>query len=377
MSSVLITGVNGFIGSHVARRFQKDGHQVRGLVRKTSDLSFLKGLDVQLHVGDITLRETLRKPLSGVDVVVHNAGLASDWGPYRKFYEINVEGTRNVAEIAAGQGVKRFVQISSAVLHGFGNPGKMDETSPLADSIFPYCRTKKIAEEWLFASVKETTMEVVAIRPGNVFGPRDHTFMEKYLDALVKGRVGYVGGGRSPTCPIYVENLAEAICLAAFAPAARGEAFLVTEDLDLDWRTFTEKFADELGLGRPTLSVPFWLGYSLAYLLEGFYRIFSLQGEPLLTRYRICNAGKAYHFSVEKAKRLLKYAPVVPFEEAVRRTVTWYVGRGAKLTSRRGPEAPPPRPPLQQRRQQENRSQQTADLPGGRGDAEADDGPVG
>lgn len=340
MSRVLITGVNGFIGSHVAQRFQKDGHQVRGLVRKTSDLSFLKGVDVELHVGDITRRETLRKPLSGVDIVVHNAGFASDWGPYREFYEINVEGTRNVAEIAAGQGVKRFIQISSAVLHGFGNPEKMDETSPLADSIFPYCRTKKIAEEWLFAYAKESTMEVAAIRPGNVFGTRDHTFIEKYLDALVKGRVGYVGGGKSPTCPIYVENLAEAIYLAAFAPAARGEAFLITEDRELDWRAFTEIFADELGLKRPTLSVPFWLGYSLAYLLEEFYEIFALKAEPLLTRYRICNAGKAYHFSAEKAKRLLKYAPVVPFEEAVRRTVTWYSGRAAKTN-----EPPQPRGP--------------------------------
>lgn len=340
MSSVLITGVNGFIGSHVAQRFQRDGHEVRGLVRKTSDLSFLKGLEVQLHVGDITRRETLREPLSGVDIVVHNAGFASDWGPYRKFHEINVEGTQNVAEIAAGQGVKRFVHISSAVLHGFGNPGKMDESSPLADSLFPYCRTKRIAEEWLFAYAKGSAMEVAAIRPGNVFGTRDHTFIEKYLDALVQGRAGYVGGGRSPTCPVYVENLAEAIYLAAFEPAARGEAFLITEDLEIDWRAFTELFADELGLRRPALSVPYWLGYPLAYLLERIHEIFALQAEPLLTRYRICNAGKAYHFSVEKAKRLLKYAPVVPFEEAVRRTVAWYVGREAKTN-----EPPQPRGP--------------------------------
>lgn len=330
MSRILITGVNGFIGSHIAQRFLEAGHEVGGLVRTGSDLSFMKGLDVKLFFGDITARETLWAPLKEVEIVVHNAGLASDWGPYGKFYAVNVEGTRNVAEIAAAQGVRRFVLISSAVVHGFDNPEKMDETSPLVDSRFPYCRTKKIAEEWLFAFAGETTMEVAVIRPGNVFGTRDHTFIEKYLDAMVQGRAGYVGGGRSLTCPTYVENLVEAIYLAAFAAAAVGEAFLITEDLEMDWRTFTEKFADEMGLQRPTLSAPFWLGYALSCLLEQFYKTFALKNEPFLTRYRICNAGKNYHFSTEKAKRLLKYRPVVPCDEAVRRTVRWYLGREGK-----------------------------------------------
>ncbi len=330
MSIVLITGVNGFIGSHVAQRFLKDGHQVRGLVRRSSDLSFLNGLAVELFFGDILERETLREPLSGAEIVVHNAGLASDWGPYKKFFQVNVEGTRNVAEIAAGLGVQRFVLISSAVVHGFNNPGRMDETAPLVDSIFPYCQKKKIAEEWLFAFAKETPMKATAIRPGNVFGARDHTFMEKYLDALSKGQAGYVGGGRSLTCPIAVENLVEAIYLAAFAPAAAGEAFLIMEDFEVDWRTFTEKFADALGLKRPTFSAPFWLGYAAAFLLETCYRIFALKNAPLLTRYRVCNAGRPYHFSVEKAKKLLKYLPVVQFDEAVRRTVEWYVHREVK-----------------------------------------------
>ena len=116
-------------------------------------------------------------------------------------------------------------------------------------------------------------LEATAIRPGNVFGPRDHTFIDKYAQALDQGKGGYIGGGRSWTCPAYVENLADAIALACFEPAAAGEAFLATDGLDIDWRTFTEKLADELGVERPRLSVPFWLGYPLAAVMEGAYKV--------------------------------------------------------------------------------------------------------
>ena len=79
MQKVLITGVNGFIGSHIAERMIKNGMQVYGLVRITSDLSLLEGLSISLRYGDITDAESVQKAVSGMDIVIHNAGLASDW----------------------------------------------------------------------------------------------------------------------------------------------------------------------------------------------------------------------------------------------------------------------------------------------------------
>jgi nucleoside-diphosphate-sugar epimerase len=190
----------------------------------------------------------------------------------------------------------------------------------MPETPFAYCESKKQAEREVFAS----GLEVTAIRPGNVFGPRDHTFIDKYAQALEQGKGGYVGGGRSWTCPAYVENLADAIALACFEPGAAGEAFLVTDGLDIDWRTFTEKLADELGVKRPGLSIPFWLAYPLAAVMEGAYRVVGAANSPLLTRYRVCNGGRDYHFSIAKARRVLKYEPKVGLEEALRRTVRWY-----------------------------------------------------
>lgn len=327
MNTILITGVNGFIGSNIAERLINAGHRVRGLVRKTSDLKFIKGLNIELFYGDVTDKNSLIKPMKGVDIVIHVAGLASDWGAYEKFYNINVKGTQNIAESASANNIKRFVHISTTALHGFKNFKYIDESFPMAETIFPYCETKKIAEQWLFDFAKTVDMEITAIRPGNVFGPKDHTFIEKYLDALEKGKAAYVDRGKRWTCPAYIENLVDGIMKACFEPSANGQAFFITDGLEINWKTFTEKFADQLGVKRPSLSVPYRLGYGLAFLMEILYKLFRISSPPLLTRYRISNGGRDYHFSIDKAKRLLKYEPKVKFDEAVKRTVDWYQKR--------------------------------------------------
>src|SRR3989339_8810 len=327
MSKVFITGVNGFIGSHLAEKFINAGHEVSGLVRKTSNLKFIKDFKIELFYGDITNRDSLRESLKGIDVVVHNAAFASDWGSYEEFYKINVTGTQNVAEIASENNVRRFVHISTVAIHGFKNPNRMDETAPTAKSIFPYCETKRIADEWLFEYAKTTKMEITSIKPGNVFGTRDHTFIEKYLEALKDGKGGFVDGGRHVTCPTYVGNLADAVVLAAFHPDAIGEAFNITDDVDINWKDFTNMFADELGVKRPKMSIPFPIGYTIAFLMEMFYLLFRIKNAPLLTRHRISTGGSDYHFSIEKARKILGFEPKIKLDEAVRRSVEWYKNR--------------------------------------------------
>lgn len=320
----LVSGVNGFIGSYFAERLLKAGHRVHGLVRKTSDLKLIKGLEIKLFYGDVTDRNSLDIAMKNVDIVVHVAGLASDWGAYDKFFTVNVSGTQNIAKSANANNVKRFVYISTAAVLGFRGFRNIDESFPLPKTIFPYCETKKISEQWLFNFAKTATMEIAVIRPGNVFGPKDHTFIKKYLDALISGKIGYINGGKHWTCPIYIDNLVDGIFNACFEASANGEAFFLTDGLEIDWKTFTNKFADELGIPRPRLSIPYWLAYSVAFLMEKIYKLLRISNHPLLTRYRISNGGRDYHFSIEKAKRLLNFNPAINFNEAVIRTVAWY-----------------------------------------------------
>lgn len=324
MSRILISGINGFIGSNLAEALLQKGHDVSGIVRENADLSFIKDLKLKLFRGDITNKASLRIPMNHTDIVIHVAGLASDWGSYKQFHQTNVEGTQNMAQAASVSDVKRFVYISTVAVHGFQNQRFVDENFPMPKTIFPYNETKKKAEKWLFEFARSTQMEVTAIRPGNVFGPNDHTFIEKYLDALGQGKGGYVDGGRHWTCPTYIENLTDGIIKACFASGAVGEAFIITDGLEITWKEFTKKLCSQLNIHPPRLSIPFTAGYALAGLMETAYRLFKISSPPLLTRYRISNGGREYHFSIEKAKKLLNYKPIIPLDEALLRTANWY-----------------------------------------------------
>lgn len=324
MAKILVTGVNGFIGSHLAERLLREGHEVHGLVRNTSILDFIKDMDVRLHYGDITLPESLREAVSGCDIVIHNAGLASDWGSMDLFLKINFEGTKNISQAALDAGVKRIVYMSSTAIHGFGSQEAMNENSPVATSIFPYSKSKWMAEKWLMDFSAQSVLEATSIRPGNVFGTRDHTFIEKYLDVIVKGRAGFINQGKHKTCPTYVENLSHAVSLASFHKDACGESFIITDGLDITWRTFTEMLAEAVGAPNPHLSIPFRVGYSLAYILELIYKTAGSNNAPLFTRYRMSNGGRDYFFSIAKAERVLGYKPEIKLEEAISRTINWY-----------------------------------------------------
>ncbi|MBM4063363.1 MAG: NAD-dependent epimerase/dehydratase family protein [Planctomycetes bacterium] len=321
--TVLVTGANGFIGSHAAAAFAAAGYRVRGLVRRNSDRSFLAGLAVEPCHGDLADRASLAAALPGVDLVVHVAGFASDWGPWQRFHTINVRGTQHLAECALAAGVRRFVHVSSASLHGFAGRRHMTEQSPMPVSRYPYVESKRQAELWLWQYAATSGLPVVAVRPGNVWGPRDHTFLQKYVAAIRKGQGGYIGGGRAWTCPVYVENLTALLLRVAEHPAAVGEAFLATDGLDIDWRTFTEKLCEAGGLPKPRLSLPYWLGMAVATLLEGAFKLVRSKRAPLLTRYRIQNGGRDYHFSMQKARERLGFVPPVSLDEGMRRTAAW------------------------------------------------------
>ncbi len=324
MERAFITGVNGFIGSNLAKKLIDNGIKISGLVRKSSDLSFIKDLDITLHHGDITELHSLNKGwLENIDTVFHVAGLAADWGPYDKFHKINVEGTRNIATLASEAGVKRFVYISTVAFHGFGRTN-IKEDDPVAPKLIPYAKTKWLAEQWLWQFAKDTKMEITAIRPGNVFGPNDRTFMLKYLEAMEQGKFAQINHGKAKTCPTFIYNLTDAIILAATHPKAPNEAFIVTDGLDITWNTFNNLLAKEMGIKLKNTSLPYSVAMAAAKLYFGIHSALGLKTEPFLTPYRINNGGKDYHFSIEKIKTMLGFKPAYDIETAVKLTVEWY-----------------------------------------------------
>lgn len=323
MEKILVTGANGFIGSNLVKRLTDNGNIVSALVRKTSDLSFLNETSAELVFGDITDIQSIDHAMKGVDKVYHVAGLAADWGPYKKFENINYQGTINVAESANRHGVKKLVYISTVAFHGFGKVN-MNEESPPAKDLIPYAKTKYLAEMWLWEFSKTSSMKITVVRPGNVYGINDRTFMLKYLDAMISGKFAQIGRGKSKTCPVYIENLIDIITLAGDSPSADGEAFIATDGLDIDWNSFNSKLARAAGVKMPSTSIAYWLAYPLSLVYYNLHSLLGIKREPLLTPYRVNNGGRNYHFSIKKLEGFFGYEPAIGLEQALKETVEWY-----------------------------------------------------
>ncbi|MDA3793165.1 MAG: NAD-dependent epimerase/dehydratase family protein [Elusimicrobia bacterium] len=161
--NILITGSNGFIGSHLTEKLLEQDHEVFCMVRKSSDTSYLKGLNVNYVYSDLTSPETLPEAVEGIDEIYHLGGTVRVVNK-KQYYEINSKGTGNLIEAVKKYNpeLKKFVYLSSQAAAGPGGKG------PVSD----YGKSKKLAEK----KVREIKRYAI-LRPVAVYGPRDRDFL--------------------------------------------------------------------------------------------------------------------------------------------------------------------------------------------------------
>ena len=333
---VLVTGGNGFIGSALVKQLLADGWAVRCLAHRSWDRLQRMGGQVEVVKGSVTRPDSLPAALKGVTLVFHLAALVSDWGPSRIFFDVNAQGTRNLLDAAQTAGVQRFVHMSSLAVHRFTGFEDADETVPADQERYAYGASKAEAERQVWQVHGMGHMACTVIRPGLVIlGPEDMTTFMHMARLLQKGRWFHVNGGRPLLCYSYVENLVRGMVLAGTREEGAGECLLITDDIKLCWRELIDALLRAFNQPDRSLSVPGRVALLAGWTLQNLWRLVRAKHPPAVTRYRSALVRKDCHFSCEKAKRLLGYAPQVGFEEGLRRTVQWY------RDFQRSREAPP------------------------------------
>jgi len=322
---VLVTGSNGFIGSHLAEVLARRGDDVVCLVRKTSRTDSLAGAKVGFAVGDVRDLESLRPAVRGMDRIFHLAGVinASSWAAY---HEANTVGTQNLigACLEENPGLEKFVFVSSISALGPSPPGKaLDETAecrPVSD----YGRSKRLAEQAVLEAAGR--LPVTILRPANILGPRQSELFES-IKLLSRGIKPLVGRVESRTSVAAVEDLVRAIVLAADDPRSRGQIYLVTDGCSYSWRELTDAVAFALGPRRRYLKIPFPVQYAVAAGSELGARL--KRTTPRLTRSNVTAPRKFdWVYDGSKIGRELGFVPEHDMADAVRRTVEWYRTRG-------------------------------------------------
>jgi dihydroflavonol-4-reductase len=321
----LVTGANGFVGSHLVEGLLRNGYQVRCLVRKTSNLKWLSGLNVEYVYGDIADKDSLTGAVQGVDVVFHCAGLTKARSR-EEYFKANAEGTRNLVSVCLENNpdVKRFVYVSSQAAVGPGADEKpLDETAPCRPITY-YGESKLEGEKIVLENLSR--LPVTIVRPPAVYGPRDTDVLGFFKAANYGFRISF-GFGQSFLSLVYVKDLVDGIILAAENPQSVGQTYFIADDTVYSWKEAFEIIARVLDKRTIPLRIPRSFVFFVAFITQSFCALFG--------KAAVLNVQKAreitrryWGLDVFKAKAQLGFSPAHDLVNGAEETVKWYKEMG-------------------------------------------------
>jgi len=322
LGKVLVTGASGFIGKALTARLQKDGHDVRALVRDRKKISAMNGSVLDVIEGDITDPTSVDRAASGIETVFHIAGAFREPGlSDQQYTDVNVEGTRNVLDAALRHGARRVVHCSTSGIHGSisGPPGN-EEHRLVLDEV--YERTKAEGEIAAIRFGEEHDLEVTALRPTQVYGPGDTRLLK--LFKMVNSKVTlWFGPGTARYHLLYIEDLVDAFVLAAGKEAATGQSFLIGGPQLPSLNELMKAAATAMGKEKMrVVRLPVGPFMLLGSVCEQV--CVPLGISPPIYRRRMEFFVKDKAHDISKARDLLGYSPQVSMDEGLERTVQWY-----------------------------------------------------
>lgn len=310
-----VTGATGFIGSHLVDSLLKKGFEVICLVRESSSLRYLEGLNVKLVHGDCCKADLFCEAVKDCDYIFHIAGLTKTKNK-DDFYYANVVGTENLLKVVlkVGNNIKRFFYLSSlaAVGPSYNGIPLTEDCEPKPVSV--YGKSKYEGERLVYNC--RDKIPITIIRPPAVYGPKDKDML-MFFRMVKKGAVPY--WGKSFYSFIYVEDLVNGIIQSSLSKAAEGEIFFISDGGIYSSDDIVKAVSDAvqkkpLKLPVPDFIMPFF--GTLSEKLKNVNIINSDKINELKYKNWVCDSGKI--------KRVINFAPQVMMHEGVKWTADWY-----------------------------------------------------
>jgi nucleoside-diphosphate-sugar epimerase len=311
MSNLLITGANGFIGrALISKLALQTNYFIRASVRKKT-IQFPRQIEVFENMeasGNTNWTDALR----GVDIVIHLLARvhvmdeeAAD--PLLEFRNINVNATIALAKLAAKQGIKRFIFLSTVKVNGESTSNKPFSEFDLPHPQDAYAISKWEAEEALKKISKDTGMELVIIRSPLVYGPNVKANFLKMMQFIKRGIPLPLGAIQNKRSLISIDNLVDFITTAISHPKAAHQTFLISDDEDISTTDLLRRIGKHIG--KPVRLIPLH-----PKILSFLFKILGRQdfGDRLLGSLEV---------DITKAKKLLAWSPPKTLDEGLRATV--------------------------------------------------------
>ncbi|MHB8970633.1 MAG: NAD-dependent epimerase/dehydratase family protein [Pirellulaceae bacterium] len=337
-AKALVTGAGGFLGLYIVEQLIARGDHVRGFARQS--YGALAALGVESVQGDIRDVRAVRSAVAGMDVVFHTAAVADIWGPWERFYSINVQGTLNILQACQAEGVRKLVFTSSpsVTFDGTDQCG-VDETAPYPQRwLCHYPHTKALAEQAVLAANGCHRTLTCALRPHLIWGPRDGHLVPRLIDRARRGRLRQVGDGKNLVDMIYVENAAQAHLQAADALEAHsplaGRAYFISQGEPVGCWDWINSILALAGLPPVRRRISAAAARRVGGALEAVFQLLGIEREPIMTRFLAAQLATSHYFAIDRARCDFGYQPTVSTEEGMRRLGLWLTEQG--LIARRG-----------------------------------------
>lgn len=318
---ILVTGSDGFLGCNVVRELLKRKQDVIAFVFKHSNTSTLNGLDVKKYLGDLLNYDDILNASVGCDIIIHTAADTSIW-PKRseRIRDINILGTKNAADAALVNGIKKFIFVGTANSFGFGtkeNPGNESKSFNAGKYGLDYIDSKKDAQNLILNYVKTKNLPATIVNPTFMFGPYDSKpGPGQMLIAVNQGIVpGYTKGGRNFAA---VKDVAFATC-NAIEKGKIGECYICGNQ-NMHYKEILTLMADTLNVKAPKLGLPKFATYVYGYVSEFIYLISKKPPKVSIAAAKISN--DTHFFDSTKARNELGL-PQTPVKEALIEEISW------------------------------------------------------
>lgn len=322
-TKVMVTGATGFTGKVLVRKLLKQGLIINAIARKTSNIAPFEGEPITWFRGEVYDKDTVQAAMKDVEYVFHVAAAfreaKSTEQDYRNVHLVSTQ--RIVEEALKNPGFKRLVHVSTMGVHGHipNPPGNEDSPFSPGDG---YQKTKVEAENWLREFTKTQKFPYTIIRPCAIYGPGEPRLLK--LFKMAAGKVfPILGKGKCWYHLVHVEDLTNAIILAATEEKALGEAFIIGATEPIRLEDMASIMAKEYKTELRVLRLPIGPFFLMGDICEALCKPFKI--EPPIYRRRVAFYSKDRNFSTKKMQDVLGYTPLWSNEDGIIESARWYL----------------------------------------------------
>ena len=317
----VVTGANGFVGSHLVDLLLEKNYTVRCITRKSSSLKWLEGKNVEIYDCGLLDKENLRKVFTGADYIYHVAGVVKSKTP-EGYFQGNVDTTKTLLDVSLEfkTNIKKFLIVSSQTAVGPSLNGQAVDETTKCNPITTYGKSK-LAEEQLAISYMDK-LPITICRAPAIYGERD-TEIFIFFQTFNKGLMTTIGFDKKKLSLLHVRDLVNGFYLAAESDKSAGQIYFISSDKYYTWEEVGKITAEVLNKKPIRIKVPHSVVYTLAAIAQFFARFSSKPATLNIEKARDITQN-SWTCDTSKAVRDLGYRQNISIAEGIRRTCEWY-----------------------------------------------------